>query len=474
MKKIILNFFKSGFSFSIITLINLFVTKFISIQSGPTGLAIYSQLKQLNQTFTVFGSLNSQNFVIKNISADSKDYGFIPTTAVLLFFTNILGFLVLLFFPMLISSSAIGKDSPEYVLAIRILAVSSFFNISYVLFSAVINGLRQITELVKKQVLSSLLAAVVSVPLIMINKPFAYSIICGSQGLFGTFLIFFYLRKIGFIKEAFHNKRLSIQWSVIKELLTYSGTLFITGMLGTLTLTGIRALYLKNLGLHSAGLFDSSYTISIMLINIVITGLTTYYFPTLSKNNEAQDRQITLNLHLTITTFVAFLLIGLIIPLREIILGILYSGEFLESQKLLKWMLVGEFLKVTYFNFGMFFLAFNKKTALLSFEFCNNMLLYFGTNFLILYYFEAYGMVYITANILYLIFAAFYVISKFKIKIDYKLLLFWLLALAGILLILFTSFSSFNIASIIIYIIFSALLGLIFRYFYYSYKLANV
>ncbi len=132
MKKIILNFFKSGFSFSIITLINLFVTKFISIQSGPTGLAIYSQLKQLNQTFTVFGSLNSQNFVIKNISADSKDYGFIPTTAVLLFFTNILGFLVLLFFPMLISSSAIGKDSPEYVLAIRILAVSSFFNISYV------------------------------------------------------------------------------------------------------------------------------------------------------------------------------------------------------------------------------------------------------------------------------------------------------------------------------------------------------
>lgn len=211
-----------------------------------------------------------------------------------------------------------------------------------------------------------------------------------------------------------------------------------------------------------------------MLINIVITGLTTYYFPTLSKNNEAQDRQITLNLHLTITTFVAFLLIGLIIPLREIILGILYSGEFLESQKLLKWMLVGEFLKVTYFNFGMFFLAFNKKTALLSFEFCNNMLLYFGTNFLILYYFEAYGMVYITANILYLIFAAFYVISKFKIKIDYKLLLFWLLALAGILLILFTSFSSFNIASIIIYIIFSALLGLIFRYFYYSYKLANV
>ncbi|MDH6354853.1 antigen flippase [Dysgonomonas sp. PH5-45] len=270
--------------------------------------------------------------------------------------TAMLGALVCLVFCYPISINTFETGS--YAIPVALLSICVFFSTLSVGNTMVIQGMRQITSLVKVNVYANFGALVVSIPIYfwLGMKGLVLSLILGSLV---TFLFsYHYFRKLKLntikipakiaLKEG--KKTLQLGTYIVLATIANASTMYL-----------IRASITSDLGLDAAGLFQAVWTITGIYLGLILRSMGTDFYPRLCAiaGKNAGVRKL-VNEQTYIVLIIASPMIIAMILLAKVALSVLYSSDFQAANTLLQWQVLGSFLKVLSWPMGFIILAKGK------------------------------------------------------------------------------------------------------------------
>jgi len=338
-------FFTNSVAAVIKLLARLISNKVVAIYLGPTGIAAIGQLANFtNLPLTVItsGICQATTQKIAENKENQETQNKIVSTALFLIITISLFFaIIMLIFNQYFTQFIFNTNKYDYVLIIFSFSII-FFSLNQ-LFLAILNGLNEF----KKYVLLNLSSSIISVCLTVLLV-----ILMGLKGAFIAlvtfqavifFLSFCIIYKLYFKK--YHLKPL-IDINVIRIFFEYTLMTLTSSILYPLSQLTIRTLIIKKWSIYEAGIWESLNSISNMILVIITTSLAVYYLPKLSslKNDEdfraevISTAKFILPVMLVLTLFLTLI--------KNILIPLLYSSEFILAGDYLFVQMLGNVLKV--------------------------------------------------------------------------------------------------------------------------------
>ncbi len=229
------------------------------------------------------------------------------------------------------------------------------------LLGGILNGYRMIGRLAVLGVVSGLISALLAYPMaraFVAGEPRALIVMMGCSALGAASVAVYFLRQMKLTSFLAVRVTSSERRAALRHFLSMSGTLLLLGIATTGSLLLIRSLVSRELGMEGAGHFDVAWTLSMMYVALITQSFETYYMPTLSRITHANERQVLVNDVLRLVTILLVPAVTHVAVLKPVVVRLLYSSEFLPSLKMIRWMLVGDYLKVTSWVFSMMMLAY--------------------------------------------------------------------------------------------------------------------
>ncbi len=373
-----------------VVLVNLLKNKIIALFVGTTGIGFLGLLSSVLSLATSVSDLGISKSGVRTISISSvsgnqtklgKDIKSFKLLLLLLSFFFSL-FLYLLAFP--ISKFILSDENLESY--VKLLSLAVFFSSLANGFLAIIQGVRNHLYLAKSTTLGAILGFLASVPLFyyLREKGIVYSFII--SGVVAFFFAWVYYQKLSiktynikfeeFIGQSKNNIRLGVSMMMVT---------FFSGLSEFL----LRSYLIKNGGIQYLGLFQTAYTIVVGYFGIIFTAITTDYFPRISAiancNIQLKDE---LNKQALLTILVISPLLMLLYVFMPKVIALLYTKDFLESIRFIKYSLFGIILQACSQPLGMILLAKNNSKifiiSVLGFQ------TFFLLNYIILY--NLYGL----------------------------------------------------------------------------------
>jgi polysaccharide transporter, PST family len=394
------------------------VTKVIAVYVGPSGLALIGQL----QNFINLVLLASGNFLktaVTKYTAEYKDsdinkYEVWSTTLKVAIGLNIVIFIILFFFASDISIYLLKSDKYSYIL--QILAFSIPFFVLNTILLSILNGQKQIREYIILTIMlgmvSLVLVTYLSVHYAVEGALIAY---VANQSVV-LFVTLFYLRKEPWLR--LKNFSYKIKQDNIKKLFGFGAITFTAIISSNSSMLYIRDYISTTISLEGAGQWQAIWILSNVSLSLIATSLVTYLLPTISA---LKDKDKITNELLKAMYIIVPVAIGMscsMYLLRDFIIEILYTKEFLPMGELFAWQMIGNVIKSCAWLFGYVFVAKSMVRYSVSTEIIFALLLVV----LSVYFVDNYGLVgatysYALNAFLYLITAI--TIYKFKVKEKY-------------------------------------------------------
>jgi len=420
--------------------------KIIAFFGGPSGLALFGQLRQVIQLSTIIATVSGDVSIIRGVASAKEEEKIVFIKAVLPIY--IFGFFivssVVIFASPKIASFVFISNDKFYADLIRIVPIAVIFSSLSSLFISIINGYRAIRNLAAIQIIGALVTTVCCYPIVIWENQYKYFllIVIGfiTTSLFGAIATFKYMDYSKLWLTG--GKKLLDK---MKDHLSFSMVLLITGASGSAMLIIIRAIHINKGGMDFGGNFEAAWLLSNAYIMILLSSFGTYYMPTLSVRKNKYDIEKLVNQILRFSAISATALISAVIIFKGAIIQILFSYEFNSAVKIVRLMLIGDYFKVSGWVFGMLLLSFADRRNHLIFEISSHLFLIVGTYTLIKYMTDAFGYVFLTFNVLYLLFIRVYSIKKFNLRIEKRIVKTWII---GIAIILFFSLITWNTSDI--------------------------
>ncbi|MDN5108027.1 O-antigen translocase [Aliarcobacter butzleri] len=394
------------------------VTKVIAVYVGPAGLAIIGQL----QNFINLVLLASGDFfktAITKYTAQFQDdeikkHEIWSTAIKIAGVLYIVVFVSLFFFSNEISAYLLTSSQYGYVL--KILAFSIPFFVLNGLLLAILNGQRQIKQYItlsiSLSIVSLVLVAILSIFYALEGALVAY-VINQSVVLLVTL---FYLRKESWLKlKSFSYK---LNQDNVRKILGFGAISFTAVIASNSSMLYIRDYISTTISLESAGHWQAIWILSTVSLSLITTSLVTYLLPTLSSIKEKHLMSSELKKALYLILPIASAISLSMYLLRDFIIEILYTKEFLPMGELFLWQMIGNVIKACAWLFGYLFVA----KAMV--KYCVSIEIIFALMMVLLsvYFVNIYGLVGVTYayalnTFLYLITGM--IIYKFKVKENY-------------------------------------------------------
>jgi len=363
LKNIIKATIKTGSSVVLINLFFIGTIKLIAVNFGSAGVGLFSLLKQIIATVSSIG-LGCQTSVVLGVSKNKgiERNKFIAASFYFYLIISIFTALFFLIYAENLSSYVLDK-SARSVNAIRLLIIPIISLIWYIYLKSIINGLKKIGTLSFLEVITPGFVFILLISMIKLGVFDEYAHIY-------VYIFIFSISQIASIafslNQLFSHKfnisayRFSFQTQESKFLLRTSFITLITGIGSGISLFLVRAFVVKTKGLSEAGFFDISWTLSSVYPMIILTGLATYYLPQLSslKNKISKNRLIEKYFRFSLITITP--IITLIIVIKPILVILIASSDFLSSLKLMRWMLIADYFKITSWIFALAIFANHK------------------------------------------------------------------------------------------------------------------
>lgn len=341
-------------------LLGLVRIKVAAIVLGPVGVGLIGLLNSLLVTASSVAALGTGTVGTRQVaeaaaSANPDSIGVVRRA--LVFGAIILSVLGTLLFWLLRKVLAVHVlADPARAIEVGWLALGIGLTVMAGAYLALLNGFQRIGDLARVTVYSAIVSAVAGI---------AALVLWGEKGLL-VFLLLVPLTRFGFAQ--FYVARLPAvpgvspsamqlrqQWGSLARLGT---TFMLAGLANTLGQLVARTMVQRELGTDALGYFEAAWVISMTYIGFVLTAMGTDYYPRLtavSTDNAAVNRLVNEQ------SEVAMLLAG---PVFVGMLGvapwaveILYSTQFGEAVKILRWQILGDILKVVSFPLGFVMLA---------------------------------------------------------------------------------------------------------------------
>ncbi len=346
-----MNFLKTSFFSGVITIIRVLsgfvANKVVAIFTGPSGIALVGSFTNFISITLAFanGAINSGiiKYSAEYLDDDTKTKDLVNTALKISLFCSFFVGLIIAIFSKSISILLFKSDSFSSV--IILFGLTIFLYSLNILLLSILNGRGEIKKYTLINTLGSIFSLVITLILVYyFNIEGALAALFLSQTAV-FFITFYFSRKSRWYN--FIDFKTGINNVVLKNLSHYSLMAIVSAILVPLSQMIIREYIIAHQSIKAAGLWQGVLRISDSYLMIITTSLTVYYLPKLSvlKSNSEIKKEI----FYIYKYLIPFLILSgsSIYLLRNYIIKILFTDEFVEMNNLFHYQLLGDFLKIS-------------------------------------------------------------------------------------------------------------------------------
>ncbi|MBR9846884.1 MAG: O-antigen translocase [Algicola sp.] len=348
--------FFSGISTAVSLVCRLITNKIVAVYLGTNGMFLLGQLKDLINIGQITGSLGAGNGIIKYVASYKEDQekmtSFLTTGLKLhIYFSLLVCILTFTFKDVL--SSYLFHDL-KFSNAIALLAFSFITLSLHSFFMAIFNGLKKIKTYITINIIATIIASALVIVFVLKFKIIgAFYALILSQFL-GFAISFLFIRKLHLLslkrfsfkidKTHFKNLTQFSYMAIAAPVCMIGATLFIRFFLN------------DKLGSNYAGSWEGMWRISAIYIMFLTTTFKFYLLPTFSEiTGRKLKREVFKVWTLSIPTIVVITLT--VYFLKDIIIPLLFSKEFMLINTILLFHLLGDAVKINSWVLGNILIA---------------------------------------------------------------------------------------------------------------------
>jgi PST family polysaccharide transporter len=333
------------------------INKVLAIYVGPTGYAMIGQLQNsVSMLLTVSGS--AINTGVTKYTAEyfeeEKLQHKVWRTAFTLTFISV----AFISIPMFIFSewlSVFFLKTQEYSIVFSLLAFTLIFFTLNAQFLAILNGKKETIAYVKVNIIGSIISLIVTGGLAYIySLKGALIALAINQSL--VFIASFVI-----VKRFEWMKRFKLAGEIEKDIVVKLLKYALMGLTGAIVIPVshifIRTHLGNTFGWENAGYWDAMWRISSIYLMFITSVLSVYYLPRFAEIKEKRLlRTEILNGYKLIVPTVVFLTL-IIFSMKDYIILLLFTDDFLAMRSLFLWQLIGDVFKMTSWLLGYILLA---------------------------------------------------------------------------------------------------------------------
>lgn len=355
--------FKSTFLFGFVQIFNIIVkvilNKIAALLLGPSGMGVIGLFQNSTNMLKTGCGLGIPQSAVRDISeanATNNQKRFSLTISVtnkIVCFTAFLGVALTAVLSPFLSEWAF--DSDKYTLSYLLLSLCVGFTIMTDGKLAILKGMRRLRDLAKASMYGSVLGLLIAVPFyyLMGVDGIAPSLVTLSIGTYVVAEI--YVRKIRYnnIKTDFKRFRL-----LVKGMVTMGCSLMIVSFVSFIFDFAVASYISYAGGLSDVGLYQAGVTIISSYFGIVITAMSTDYYPRISAVcNDNAKLQTEMNRQSEVGLIMVFPLVVIFIFLSSFFIQVLYDSSFERSNDYTNYALLGTIMIIVSNSMGMILLA---------------------------------------------------------------------------------------------------------------------
>ncbi len=340
-------------------LIGMVRTKFVAVWLGPAGIGLLNMFNSLVGPVATLAGMGLQTSGVRQIAeahgkGDIHRFSLVVKTLRLTCWVSggLGGLLLAVLSPWLCQWTFGNRD---HTLGVALLGITILLGNISAGQGCVIQGTRRIKDLAKMQILGSINATIISLPLYYI---------LGIKGVLPSLLL---TSLVGLITTWWFAKRVKIEdvnldpvivKREVGKLLGFGLPMMLSALQTGLFAYLVRILLQSRFTLEGVGLWSAAFTLSGLLVNFVLQAMGTDYYPRLtavSHDHEAMRHEVNAQGKIAlILALPALLATMLFSPLA---IQIFYSDKFTDAIPILQWMLFGVFGRVVLWPIGYVILA---------------------------------------------------------------------------------------------------------------------
>ena len=415
--------------------------KIMAVSIGPAGVGLFSLLRQTQQTLGALATMGGQNAIVQGVASrtgQERDR-----------------FVVTIFWAFLASSIvlagvAIGLAGPLTELVLRLdpndwgalfgwIAIPVTAGAMHVFFRSVLNAHMRIGSVAMTNVAAGAGTLLLVYPTIVFYQrghSAALMLLLGGSLALGAVYGALRARACGYLGMFRRDEIRTFSLPALRHFLSVALPSLIALFAGMASVLAVRAFVAHWHGLEGAGQFDAAWTISVFYLSVFLSALHSYLLPALSKDPAQAPSQGVLDQSVRLALIVSVPMITSLVVLKPFVVRLLYSEEFLDSLSLLRWTLIGDYLRVGGWILATSLVARADMRAYLSCELLWNTILTGGAFWLVERGIEGVGPVYLGAYAAYLAALIFRARTHHRYRVERGTLALWV---AGALIVLITS-----------------------------------
>lgn len=334
-------------------------TKLLALLVGPTGvglLGLYTSISDTARTLAGMGLASSGVRQIADAMGTGDQYRIARTVLTLRRLSiglGILGALVLA--ALSLPLSRITFDTTSEAWSIAALGFIVALGVISGSQGALLQGLRRIREMATMNVLGGLAGLIFGLPFLFLwgQRGIVPYLIAGA--LASLVLSWWYARQVTISRVPMHWRDYLVE---SRSMLGFGLVLMSSGFMtmGIAYLT--RVLIIRQLGMEAAGHYQAAWTLSSLYVGFILQAMGADFYPRLTaaaRDHEACNRLV--NEQAEISLFMATPGVVASIALAPWVIHLFYSPAFAPAGDVLRWQILGVFLRVISWPMGFILLA---------------------------------------------------------------------------------------------------------------------
>lgn len=344
-----MNLIKTSFYTSISTgitfLTGFVITKVVAVKIGPEGMAYYGQFVNTTALLATLGTAAVTGGVIKYLAQYNNEPLLQQRVINTAFLMVITASVIISLFTMSCSTflSELAFKSTEYWVVYLVYGFCITAICINLIFGAILNGLKKIKQLTFINIAASL----TGMTSMLIS---AYYL-----GLIGVLINSSITGVIIMVVNLVMFRKLGIRWKfsyrefdkgIVKKLFAFSLMAIVSGFVVPTMQIMVRNKIINTVSLQDAGYWQAVTRISDYYLGFITSVLVVYYMPKLSELNGAKEIRKEIRYGYKMILPVVGLLSLTIWLLRDVIIHILFTPDFIAMRDLFAFQLIGDFLKI--------------------------------------------------------------------------------------------------------------------------------
>ena len=340
-------------------IIRIVPAKFVALLLGPAGMGVAGLYTATSTLLSSITSLGLSSSAVKNISeanASGNQERLVEVISVfrkMVWFTGILGLLACALLSSFLSQWTFGNS--DFTWGFVILSLSLLFEQLTKGQTAILQGLHKYAYMAKANVYGNTVGLLVTVPLYYWFGVDAVAPVLVLASFTALVLSQFYYKKLNVQSIVVDSQLLKTEG---KDMAIMGISISFSGIVTTLVSYLIRVFIKNQGGLDDVGLFTAGFTIVHTYVGLILTAMSTDYYPRLSEVNKDKVRfDETINNQMEIGFILLAPLICFFIVFIELIVFVLYSGKFQAAEPMMYWAAFAVYFQMFSWSISFSFLA---------------------------------------------------------------------------------------------------------------------